>query len=201
MENEKEKTDTTPIRQDIRVLPNDHDGLRLGFSMYEWPFDPESLSDEAKEMWEEQKQRVWDEINKYPAYRTNESDKYFSTSGVHVDDVKKYIISFDSISILENLKGHPWNNLALSYVLAFEPKIIRVTFRGITLDAYPGRITVYLEEDKRTIKSIEKEVSIPCIGAQNGNHLKRLLNDPEAQPSFQSVIYINDEVINNNNEK
>ena len=72
------------------------------------------------------------------------------------------------IPVLEFLKGKPWDNMALNLVYALRPSAIRATTGQITLDAYTWRITVYLEDDERTIRKIEQEVDCGCIGIRNG---------------------------------
>lgn len=80
--------------------------------------------------------------------------------------------SFSTMRVLEFLNGLPWDDLALTYVMALNPTRIRVTTGYITLDAVPNRITVYLEKDDVTISDIEMEISVmtsPLI--QNGSEL------------------------------
>ena len=72
---------------------------------------------------------------------------------------------FACIPVLEFLRGLPWNNLARNYVTALRPSRIRVTEGIIKLDAVTWRVTVWLEEDGRTIHKIDQEVGISSWGA------------------------------------
>ena len=102
-----------------------------------------------------------------PEPKKTEAEKYFSSCGV---EAKKPIGSFVNMGlpILSFLIGKPWDDLALSLVLAFNPSCIRVTYGEETTDARHDRVTVHVDENK-TIKSIEKAVSVWLVeGAQHG---------------------------------
>jgi hypothetical protein len=86
------------------------------------------------------------------------------------------------IPVLQFLWGRPWNNMALNYVTGLRPSMVRVTLGEVTCDSYTWRVTVYLEEDMRTIKKIEQEVQTWSIGCRYGAdlmlHLERFKDKP-----------------------
>jgi len=88
----------------------------------------------------------------------------------------EYGIGYISIDMLEFLWGLPWNNLARSYVSALRPSNIRVTTGTIKLDAMPWRVTVFLEDDRRTICKIRQEVQVSLRGAWDGSDLRNQLD-------------------------
>jgi len=71
-------------------------------------------------------------------------------------------IGFTSIEVLEFLKNKPWDDVALGFVHALRPEIIRVIqYNGGTqLDARTWRVTVYLNKDNKTIQEITQEVQV-----------------------------------------
>lgn len=75
------------------------------------------------------------------------------------------------IPVLEFLNGKPWDNMALNYVHGLRPSALRVTTGEITCDSHIYRVTVYVGEDKRTIKRIEQEVRVGLHGARCGSDL------------------------------
>ena len=97
------------------------------------------------------------------SYRTHHFKAY-------VEDARSR--GYTSIPVLEFLKGKPWNNMALNFVSALRPSGIRVTRDEITSDAVSWRVTVYLEDDDRTIQRIEQEVSVGLIGCTCGHDVR-----------------------------
>lgn len=63
------------------------------------------------------------------------------------------------LEVLPQLKGMPFNNLALAYIVTLHPSKIRATYDAVTCDACADRVTVYLTEDKK-IEKIHQEVAI-----------------------------------------
>lgn len=72
--------------------------------------------------------------------------------------------SYTTISILEFLNGKLWDEVALAYVLAMKPSVLRVTTDAVSLDGDTNRITIFVNEDN-TIRQIRKEI---CIYLPNG---------------------------------
>ncbi len=90
--------------------------------------------------------------------------------------------SFQSLKVLQELWGRPWDQCALNFVHALRPSGIRVTRGEIKLDARTWRVTVYLEDDDRTILRIEQEVAVGCVGAQHGYGLRRYVLGQGPEP-------------------
>lgn len=97
------------------------------------------------------------------------------------------------IEVLQFLKGHPWNEIALAFVTALEPTAIRVTTDWITADSCCGRITIYVDESNN-IKAIERECRVWLPeGAQHGYdlsasiHFKNRIDWKERQPAKKVV--------------
>ena len=78
--------------------------------------------------------------------------------------------------IAPELYGKPWNNEALGILLGFVPSAIRMVTpkTGMTLEAGTGKITVFLEADDRTIKSIDMstEIVLGLLTLEQMNELK-----------------------------
>jgi hypothetical protein len=68
-----------------------------------------------------------------------------------------------SIDVLPLLKGKPWDDLALSYVSALRPSLIRVIKwgEGQAANAVTWRVTVNLDENN-LIRKITQEVEV-CV--------------------------------------
>jgi len=169
-----------PIRQEIAALPADEPkSLRLGWTFYE----VESTTN-----------NTFDYSNK--AFETTEADKYRTHSSQHV--LKEHLARriHTTQEILPELKGRPWNNLALSAVLMFDPYAIRVTKDSVTLDAMPKRITVWLREDDASIRKIEMEVSPAAIGIKSGVDFNYKMKNKELPPpSDKPLYYYNPEAV------
>ena len=76
-----------------------------------------------------------------------------------------------SLEVLPFLKGKPLNDLTFNYLLALRPSLVRIVLAEETIDAVPWRVTIYLEEDKKTIKQITQECNVGCVGAHHGSDL------------------------------
>lgn len=72
---------------------------------------------------------------------------------------------FAFLPVLDYLVGQPWSLMALNLVASLRPSAVRVVKAStVTLDARGWRVTVMLEEDDRTIRSIHQEVSVGLVG-------------------------------------
>jgi hypothetical protein len=138
------------------------------------PYDKEEYGEYLKE------QDI--RMNEHPAYEFDLADQYYSDHGKTVDEsLLKKSSSWTCVDILHDLRGKPWNNLALNYVLAFKPRMIRVTKDSMTLDYQQNRVTVYVENDNRTIRNIEMELIVPIFGCLNGSDLDKKLYSQETK--------------------
>lgn len=166
-----------PVKQDITVIEGDDPKkLKIGWAIYEnsGPYYLPSDDDSC--------------------YETDEADKYLDHCGKDVEKSNKII--WTVIPVLEFLYGQPWNNLALNYVMGLRPSAIRVTEGNITCDCHNWRVTVYLKNDKRTIKRIDQECELGCIGAECGQDLKLKLEQQktgEKIPKFDASCAIMNE--------
>lgn len=135
-----------PIREDVSNVEGDK--TKIGWSIYEIP--PTMSKDEYyKERLSEEDFKKW----KYnsSAQRLAETDRadYYREDGYNGGLGRHFTpsscSSFGSISVLLELWGQPWNNLALNYVSALKPCSIRVSVGHVCLDSRPGRVTVIRE--------------------------------------------------------
>lgn len=65
-----------------------------------------------------------------------------------------------AINVLPDLWGRPWDDVALGYVHALRPSQLRVVRGGTQADAWTWRVTVWLEDDDKTVKRIQQEVEV-----------------------------------------
>jgi hypothetical protein len=90
--------------------------------------------------------------------------------------------------MLQQLWGRPWDQYALNIMAAIRPSCIRVASynQPTTCDAVNWRVTVYLEEDNRTIRKIDQEVTVALVGAKHGHGLHKYLvgGSPKACHAF-----------------
>ena len=86
---------------------------------------------------------------------------------------------YTCLDVLQVLWGKPWDAAALNVVHTLRPSGIRVVRRGdaVTLDARTWRVTVSLEDDDRTIASIEQEVEVGLRGCRWGSDVSAYLNN------------------------
>lgn len=113
---------------------------------------------------------------------TEEADKYRSQHLVDYEPPKGH--GFSVLPQLQELWGRPWNQYALNLVHSLRPSCIRVTNSGIKLDARTWRVTVYLEDDDRTIRRIEQEVQVGCVGAKHGHGLSKYGRGESPRPAL-----------------
>ena len=85
---------------------------------------------------------------------------YTDTCGAAFD-LKEEFDSYGQtcINVLSELKGKPWDDIALAYISALRPSRIRVTSGIINLDCHLWRVTVYVD-NFNIIERIEQEVRI-----------------------------------------
>lgn len=177
-----------PIRLNTEHIGADQKEMKLGWVIHEIPPDmtedeyyKEKLSEEEYKEWKfKNDEKRLEEIDFADSYR---DDGYGGASGKTVTD-KSICGSFGVIEIAQELYGQPWNNLALNYILAFDPIRIRVTSGFVHADACTGRITVVLEQDDRTISHIYKEVMFGSIGGVNSGQLKSALKHQKENGSL-----------------
>ena len=173
---------------EVTNLPDDDPKkVRLGWKIVEVPFgktliehNKETMSEEVFNKW---MKRTSCKLNQ----ETLDADSYkvphhkeFEMSGCN---------SFISIDVLEFLWGQPWNNLALRYVSALRPSCLRVTKDFATADAHSWRVTVWLEEDDRTIRKIHQEVKADSLGATCGHDLELQLKHQKKHGNFEEYKY------------
>lgn len=176
----KEDVGKREIICDLTILPADSPKqLKLGWAIYE-------------------KLPTTNNIYDYSglAFKTEEADKYRTRSTQFV--LKEHLNHqlFCVREILPELKGKPWNNLALDAVLMFRPCGIRVVKDSVTCDAMTNRITVWLAEDDRTIKQIDMEMSPAGIGVKTGQDFSTKMVGKELPPaSDEPICYINEYAI------
>lgn len=119
---------------------------------------------------------------------TTAADAYVHRHRVKYDPPMQ--TGYTELAQLPKLWGRPWDQYALNMVHSLRPNYIRValTGTGVTLDAVKWRVTVYLEDDNRTIRCIKQEVEVGCVGAAHGYGLQRYGAGagPEPQPFFGS---------------
>jgi hypothetical protein len=86
-------------------------------------------------------------------------------------DLEDYFDSYGYtvIPILPELTGKLWDKKALAFVLAMNPREIRVTTGGRSMDGVTDRITVVVNEDG-IIRKIEKEITIALVDEWRYGH-------------------------------
>jgi len=100
-------------------------------------------------------------------YRSTHMVKYETVPGNHG--------IFNSIEVLEFLKGTKWGEVALTYVSSLRPSSIRVTTGDTKCDARVWRVTVYVDEND-IIQEIIQEVQMDASSSiWSGSHLKTCL--------------------------
>lgn len=166
-----------PIEQEITVLPAENHLLKLGWVIYEEMATTNNTFDYTGR-----------------AFDTDEADKYFHIQGVKPPkDISRV---YCSVCLLQHLYGKPWNNLALNMIMAFNPTKIRVSNGSVTCDAMDGRVTVWLEEDGRAIRSIKQEVSVGAIGVKSGEDLTYKINGMTLpEQSDEPYVHVNEAAI------
>jgi hypothetical protein len=163
-------SDEPPIHVETTVLPDTPDRHLIGWKIYEQSF--EETHDEFIRRTCETEEDYQRTIHRQSVERSVETDWADNPEGF---PDRAQAGCYTSIPVLEFLWGLPWNNLARNFVTALRPSRIRVTDGPITLDAVKWRVTVYLEEDSRTIRRISQEVGISAWGAWSGGELSQQL--------------------------
>lgn len=182
MENENKHFGKAQLIDEITVLPpDDPKHLKLGWTIYEQVATTNNIFDYSGK-----------------SSQTDEADKYRGHYGHSVFEEHNNHTLFTTHEILSELNGRPWDNLALSAVLMFEPSNIRVVEHNgsITLDCMPKRITVWLQEDNRTIKKIDMALSPRGIGVKTGEDFEyKMKQIPLPSASDDPLCHINPEAI------
>jgi hypothetical protein len=87
------------------------------------------------------------------------AEDFYSTQGKHYDARAGGRYGYLSIKALPILTGHQWNDVALGFVHALRPSMIRVVRAEETCDAKPDRVTVYVDPNNN-ITSIRQECEV-----------------------------------------
>lgn len=99
---------------------------------------------------------------------------YHSAQGVTYEPVSD-ARGFTLIPVLDFLKGRKWDEIALAYVGALNPKCIRVTRGECTCDAMSERVTVFVDKQD-IIQSIDMSVTVHLPdGVDHGHHLSTII--------------------------
>ena len=69
-------------------------------------------------------------------------------------------LGYTSITMLQFLKGQPWDDRARNLVHALRPSSVRTSTGSLNTDAETWRVTVMLSSDRKTIRSITQEVEV-----------------------------------------
>jgi hypothetical protein len=163
----EKKTPFTP-RFGVTVLgPDEPKKETLGWKFVELPIGM-TWREYYKKEFSEEDFKKWEYENS--SVRNKETDKADEYRIGHTFEDKKSW-SGGTIPVLQILWGQPWNNLAMNYIHALRPSSLRVATDGITLDSQAWRVTVWLEEDGRTIRNIDQEVDLATRGAIDGHDL------------------------------
>jgi len=167
-----------PIRQEILVLPADEPKKELGWFCHEIiAGSPEADAQNAR-------------LNKDVYLATDQADKYRTSHVAHYKRPDEFC--WTVIPVLQFLWGKPWNNMALNFMPSLRPGGIRVVGgkagNCITCDCSTWRVTVYLEDDDRTIRRIEQEVDGGCLGVRYGADLSDYMNGREPYPGSVGAI-------------
>jgi hypothetical protein len=90
---------------------------------------------------------------------------------------------YTAINVLPDLWGRPWDDIALGYVHALRPSQLRVVRGGAQADAWKWRVTVWLEDDDKTVKRIQQEVEVGLPdGVCHGQCLEAALQHGKDSP-------------------
>jgi hypothetical protein len=169
-------------KDDITILPaDDPDKMRLGWVIYEGgPKNKSEMNEEELDYWDKYS-------NPQRNLETDRADKYRDSQGEKFEDNISYC--WTTKDVLEFLWGQPWNNLALNYVSTLRPSLLRVTSDGVTLECCPWRVTVWLEDDDKTIKSIEQSVTMSIVGARNASDMSMQLAYQKENGTLEGYEY------------
>lgn len=94
--------------------------------------------------------------------------------------------SYATHDVLPQLVGRPWDQFAINMIHSLRPSGLRVSryHHGTTLDGQSWRVTVYLEEDDRTIRRVEQEVEVGTVGAKHAHGLYKYEVGASPEPSL-----------------
>jgi len=160
-----------PARPELQVEKRGPEGPKIGFMVYERPFDDCGATPDydAKAL-----------------EATDYADSYRSGSRIPYSEPPCY--GWTCLDVLPNLVGRPWDQFALNMLRSVRPSGIRVVgySQCMTADSAPWRVTVRLDKDNRTISKVEQEVEVGTVGAQHGHGLYKYEHgqDPTPQTCF-----------------
>lgn len=184
------KNDRRKDEIEVTEHQDDPKKIRIGWTIHEIP-----PGVDARDYWKKhlspEEFEEWDRIND-PArgQETDDADEY------RVYHHKSFVANDErsgfKLPVLEFLWGQPWNNLALNYVSSLRPSCMRVANEGATADSHAWRVTIWLEDDNKTIKRIDQEVEVDCRGARNGHDLSLQLRHQKEHGNMDEYKYYND---------
>jgi hypothetical protein len=115
---------------------------------------------------------------------TDDADQYLHTWG-KAYELSSYALGQCDLPVLRELWGTPWNNFALGLCHSLRPSMLRVTTGETKSDARLYRVTVYLEQDGRTISRIEQEVDVGLYGCRYGADVQSKLQEYDLRKNPQ----------------
>jgi len=161
-----------PTPADVELITGPPPGREIKWACWEVPFDDDTPVYVAEEL-----------------QATKEADRYLGNHGTKYKEPPSW--GWITLPQLPFLKGKPWDQCALNYVHSLRPSSIRVVKprQGVTADSSVWRVTVYLEDDERTIKSTSQEVSVGGVGCHGGEGLRRYFagDTPEPHRCFANL--------------
>lgn len=82
---------------------------------------------------------------------------------------------YATIEVLPELKGKPFDDVALAFIHGLDPKSVRLCRHGQNDDARTGRVNVYIDDDDKIVRiNKEIEVMLPA-GVAHGHALRAAL--------------------------
>jgi len=84
-------------------------------------------------------------------------DKYRGSHGVRYDTPTER--GYTVLEVLPQLVGVRLCNLVMAYVTALRPSTVRITRGEVTTDAWPWRVTIFVDEND-VVTKIEQEVNV-----------------------------------------
>lgn len=103
--------------------------------------------------------------------------RYIDPQGaiVPTGDTRPLAWGYLRITVLPELTGKPWGEVALGYVYGLRPSMIRVVRGEETTDGQPWRVSVYVDSGDR-ITHIDQAVDVALPdGISNGMELREAL--------------------------
>ena len=163
-----EECDGMPESRITIVTPDDPNTNKIGFMVYERGIDDQTPDYDAEVL-----------------SSTDAADQYLNHHGHPFKRSDR--TGYTSVKVLTELTGRPWDQYALNMIQSCRPSALRVTTGDVTSDSFHWRVTVFLSEDKRTIKEIVQEVEVGLTGAKHGHGLNKYASG--ASPKPQNVFY------------